>query len=121
MNRNRILADGNRRFSLLIEEEVLRHRIAAPDVMAAQLAHLAEAAGLPAVVLFTAERPMWPLEAFTVFNDERVIIELLSAQVTVTMPSEITLYVRAFARLGRLAVYGAGALNLITDAIAALS
>lgn len=124
MNRNRILADGNRRFSLLIEEEVLRHRIAAPDVMAAQLAHLAEAAGLPAVALgvvpFTTERPMWPLEAFTVFDDERVIIELLSAQVTVTAPSEITLYVRAFERLGRLAVHGAGALNLIADAIAAL-
>lgn len=125
MNRNRILADGNRRFSLLIEEEVLRHRIAGPDVMAAQLAHLAEAAGLPAVSLgvvpFAAERPMWPLEAFTVFDDERVIIELLSAQVTVTAPSEITLYVRAFERLGRFAVYGAGALNLIADAIAALS
>ena len=124
-NRNRILADGNRRFSLLIEEGVLRHRIAAPDVMAAQLAHLAEAAGLPAVALgvvpFTAERPMWPLEAFTVFDDERVIIELLSAQVTVTTPSEITLYVRAFERLGRLAVYGAGALDLIAGAIAALS
>ena len=125
MNRNRILADGNRRFSLLIEEEVLRHRIAAPDMMAAQLAHLAEVAGLPAVALgvvpFTAERPMWPLEAFTVFDDERVIIELLSAQVTVTAPSEITLYARAFERLGRLAVYGTGALNLIADAIAALS
>lgn len=124
MNRNRILADGTRRFSLLVEEEVLRHRICAPDVMAAQLARLAEAAGLPAVTLgvipFTAQRPMWPLEAFTVFDDERVIIELLSAQVTVTAPSEITLYVRAFERLASLAVYGAAALGLIASATAAL-
>ena len=49
---------------------------------------------------------MWPLEQFTVFDDERVHVELLSAQVTVTAPSEITLYVRAFERLARLAVYG---------------
>src|SRR6185437_13846778 len=79
VNRNRILRDGNHRFVLLIEEEVLRHRI-----------------GSPGVVPFTAERPMSPMEAFTVFDDERVIIELLSAKVTVTAPSEITLYVRAF-------------------------
>lgn len=124
MNRNRILADGNRRFSLLVEEEVLRHRVGGPDVMAAQLAHLIEAAVLPAATLgvipFTAERTMWPLEAFTVFDDERVIIELLSAQVTVTSPSEITLYVRAFERLARQAAYGAAARALIGDAITAL-
>lgn len=124
MNRNRILGDGNRRFALLVEEEVLRHRIGGPDVMAAQLARLIEAAELPAVTLgvipFTAERPMWPLEAFTVFDDERIIIELLSAQVTVTAPSEITLYVRAFERLARQALYGGAARTLILDAIDAL-
>jgi len=120
VNRNRILRDGNHRFVLLIEEEVLRHRIGSPDVMAAQLAYLAESMQFPAVTLgvvpFTAERPMWPLEAFTVFDDERVIIELLSAQVTVTAPSEITLYVRAFERLARLAVYGTAARALIEAA-----
>ena len=34
-------------------------------------------------------RPAWPLEQFTIFDDETVHIELLSAQVTVTAPSEI--------------------------------
>jgi hypothetical protein len=63
---------------------------------------------------------VWPLEQFTVFDDESVHIELLSAQVTVTAPSEITLYVRAFEQLGRLAVYGADARDLVGAAIAAL-
>jgi hypothetical protein len=40
--------------------------------------------------------------------------------VTVTAPSEITLYVRAFERLGRLSVYGDAAQALIADAITAL-
>jgi transcriptional regulator with XRE-family HTH domain len=124
MNRNRILSDGNRRFTLLVEEGVLRHRIGDRDVMAAQLGYLLAAMEFPAVTLgvvpFTAQRPMWPLEAFTVFDDERVLIELLSAQVTVTSPSEITLYVRAFEQFGRLAAYGAGARALIGAAIDAL-
>jgi hypothetical protein len=61
------------------------------------------------------------VESFTVFDDERVHVELLSAQVTVTAPSETTLYVRAFEKLAELAVYGAQARALITAAIDALS
>jgi transcriptional regulator with XRE-family HTH domain len=126
MSRNRIISSGNHRFVLLLEETVLRYRIGGADIMAAQLARLAEASNVPAVALgvipFAApERPAWPLEQFTVFDDERVHVELLSAHVTVTAPSEITLYVRAFERLARLAVYGDAARTLIDDAAAALA
>ena len=125
MSRNRILGSGNHRFALLLEETVLRYRIGGAGVMAAQLARLAEIGGLPSIALgvipaAAPERPAWPLEQFTVFDDERVHVELLSAHVTVTAPSEITLYVRAFERLARLAVYGNRALALIADAVTAL-
>ena len=124
VNRNRVLRDGNHRFALLVEETVLRYRIGTPDIMGAQLRHLLEVANLPWVALgvipSVAQRDMWPLEQFTVFDDSRVHVELLSAQVTVTAPSEITLYVRAFERLGRLAVYGDVARALIADAVATL-
>jgi transcriptional regulator with XRE-family HTH domain len=126
MNRNRILEDGSHRFALLVEETVLRYRIGSTGVMSAQLCRLLEATGLPVVSLgvipsAAPERPVWPLEQFTVFDDERVHIELLSAQVTVTAPSEITLYVRAFEKLAALAVYGPEAAALITAARDALS
>ena len=125
MGRNRILHSGNHRFALLIEETVLKYRIGGAEVMAAQLGHLLEALELPSVSLgvipFSAcGRPIWPLESFTVFDNERVHIELLSAQITVTAPSEITLYVRAFEKLAKLAVYGTQARALITAAIEAL-
>ena len=125
MSRNRMLSSGSHRFALLVEETVLRYRLASPEAMAGQLAGLLEATALPSVSLgvipFTAcPRPVWPLESFTIFDDERVHIELLSAQVTVTAPSEITLYVRAFEKLADLAVHGPQARALITAAIDAL-
>jgi transcriptional regulator with XRE-family HTH domain len=125
MGRNRMFGSGNHRFVLLMEETVLRYRIGGANVMAAQLEHLIEGSTLPAVALgiipfASPERPAWPVEQFTVFDDERVHVELLSAQVTVTAPSEITLYVRAFERLSKLAVYGDAARELIREAVTAL-
>jgi Domain of unknown function (DUF5753) len=125
MSRNRMLRSNNHRFVLLMEESVLRYRLGAADVMVDQLGYLLEATDLPSVSLgvipFTAQpRPLWPLESFTVFDDERVHIELLSAQVTVTAPSEITLYVRAFEKLAELAVYRTQARALIAAAVDAL-
>jgi transcriptional regulator with XRE-family HTH domain len=126
MQRKRLVQSGSHRFGAVIEEAVLRQVVGDAQVMAGQLGYLLEAIGLPAVSLgvipFSAgNRPVWPLEAFTVFDDSRVRVELLSAQVTVTSPSEIVLYVRAFEKLSALAVHGAGARALITDAISALS
>ncbi len=125
MSRNRMLSSGNHQFALLVEESVLRYRLAGVNVMATQLGYLLQATELPSVSLgvipFSASgRPVWPLESFTVFDDERVHVELLSAQVTVTAPSEITLYVRAFEKLNGLAAHGTAARTLITAAIDAL-
>jgi transcriptional regulator with XRE-family HTH domain len=125
MERNRLLRGQDHRFTMLIEESVLRYRIGDAEVMAAQLGHVLNVIPLPSVRLgvipFSAsQRDMWTLEAFTVFDDRRVHVELLSAQVTVTVPGEVVVYLRAFDRLAELAVYGADARGLITDAISAL-
>lgn len=125
MSRNRIVRAGNHRFAAIVEEAVLRQQVGSEDIQAAQLGYLLVAMELPTVSLgvipFSASgRPVWPLEAFTVFDDERVYVELLSAQVTVTAPSEIVLYLRAFEKLAGLAVHGNEARELISAAIAAL-
>lgn len=122
MQRRRLVESGNHRFFAVLEEAVLRQVIGDAGVMAGQLRYLAEVAALPSVSLGVipfgaAGRPVWPLEAFTVFDDSRVHVELLSAQVTVTVPSEIVLYVRAFEKLSGIAVYGDEARARITAAI----
>lgn len=126
MARNRILGSENRRFTMIVEESVLRYRVGGSSVMLAQLGHLLSATDMPSVRLgvipFAAEgRPMWTLEAFTAFDDARVHVELLSAQVTLTAPGEVILYLRAFDQLADLARYGDDARALITAAIKALA
>lgn len=125
MQRKRLLKSGSHRYVAILEEAVLRQVIGGAEVMAGQLGYLLDATALPSLSLGVipfgvAGRPVWPLEAFTVFDDTRISVELLSAQVTVTAPSEIVLYARAFEKLSGLAVYGDEARALITDAIGAL-
>jgi transcriptional regulator with XRE-family HTH domain len=122
MRRNRILHQPGHRFTVMIEESVLRYQIGAAAVMAEQLDHLLEVMLLPSVSLgvipFTAgPRPMWTLETFTVFDEERAFVELLAAQVCITVPGEVRLYLDAFAELAALAVSGDEARDLIRAAM----
>lgn len=94
---------------MLLEESVLRYRIGSNEVMSAQLGHLLSCAALPnvriGIIPFTVqERAMWTLEPFNIFDDARVHVETLTAQVTVTAPGEVVSYLRAFDRLASLAV-----------------
>lgn len=124
MDRSRIIRDGGRQFAIVVEESVLRHRLGDAGVMAGQLGSLLSAMDLTAVSLgvipAAVERTMWPIESFTVFDDERVDHEPLSASVQITAPDEVGQYLRAFGALQRQAVYGAEARALIVRAIEAL-
>jgi transcriptional regulator with XRE-family HTH domain len=121
----RALRQGGRRFALLVEETVLRHRVGDPDTMAEQLDHLMTVMALPSVSLgvipFTARRGMWALETFTVYDEAQAEVELLTARVTVTAPSEVRQYLAAFRRFAALAVHGPDARELIRAAIDALA
>ncbi|MFI1835969.1 helix-turn-helix domain-containing protein [Streptomyces olivaceoviridis] len=125
MDRQRILHSGDHRFAMLVEEWVLRTVIGDSDTMAGALGHLISVASLPSVSLGviplgTPRGAGWPVESFTIYDDAQVNVELVSAHLTVTQPGEIAEYVRAFAELSTIAVYGAQARTLITAAIDSL-
>jgi transcriptional regulator with XRE-family HTH domain len=125
LERSQIIHEAGHRFVLLIEESALYYQLGDSDAMAAQLGHLLTAGALPAVSLgiipmSTRERCLWPQEVFHVYDDTLVSVELLSAQVNITQPSEIALYLKAFEELRSMAVYGAQARALIVKAIDAL-
>ncbi|WP_445402494.1 helix-turn-helix domain-containing protein [Streptomyces sp. LE64] len=125
MDKQRVLHSGSRRFAVLLEEGVLRHRIGGADTMAGQLHHLLSMAALPNVSLgvipLTADRTaLWPVEDFWIFDEVQVNVELVSAFLTITQPHEIDAYARAFVDLAALAVHGAPARALVTAAVDAL-
>ncbi|MGW3872794.1 helix-turn-helix domain-containing protein [Streptomyces sp. NPDC005055] len=119
-----VVRKGDHRFALVLEESVLRHRVGDAETMAGQLGYLLSAMAFPSISLgiipFTAERHMWMTETFTVYDEEQAEAELLTARVNVTAPSEVAQYAKAFREFTQLAVYGAGARGLITDAISSL-
>lgn len=125
MRRSRIVREGDHRFALLVEESVLRHRVGGAEVMAGQLDHLLSVMAIPSVSLgiipFTADRGMWMIETFSIYDQRQAQVETLTAQVNVTAPSEVEQYVKAFREFARIAVYGARARDLITSAVDALS
>lgn len=124
IGRQWVLRDAGRQFGFLLEETALRSRFGDAEVMADQLGHLLAVSVLQQVSLgiipMTADRTMWPLEAFWIYDDERVVVELATAEITVKQPSEVATYVRVFAEMAQIAVHGKAARALITEAINAL-
>jgi hypothetical protein len=125
LHRSQVIHEPGHRFVLLIEEAVLYYQLGDAEAMAGQLGYLLTAGALPSVSFgiiptSTRERTLWPQETFDVHDDTLVSIELLSAEVNITQPTEIALYIKAFERLRRMAVYGAEARALIVKAVEAL-
>ncbi|MGI5518621.1 helix-turn-helix domain-containing protein [Streptomyces sp. CA-106131] len=125
VQRSQVIHEPGHRFVFLIEEAVLSYQLGDADAMAAQLGYLLTAGALPQVSFgviptTTRQRALWPQETFDVHDDTLVSVELLCAEVNVTQPSEIALYVKAFEQLRSMAVYGAQARALIVKAIDAL-
>ncbi|MFJ3787950.1 helix-turn-helix domain-containing protein [Kitasatospora sp. NPDC090091] len=124
MQSTRPMREGSHRIVCLVEESVLRFRIAETSVMAAQLRHLLSVMSLPRVSLgiipFTAQRSLWPVETFHVVDDQLVEVELVTARVRITAPSEVREYLQTFAELKGFAVYGQEARAVLGAAIDAL-
>ncbi|MFD9621867.1 helix-turn-helix domain-containing protein [Streptomyces virginiae] len=121
ITRSRYMYEGGHRFVVLLEEWVLRSLIGDQITQAAQLAHLLTVMPLPSVSLgivpLTAQRTMWPLEAFYVFDDRQAAVETLTAEVNISQPRELADYLKAFSILSKMAVYGDDARRLINSAI----
>lgn len=124
MARQRTIHEGEHTFAIVLEESVLRSRIGGVDTMAGQLGHLLAVASLRSISLgvipMTTVRTLRAVEGFWIFDDERVNVELVSGWLTITQPREIAAYVKAFAQMAAMAVYGPAARSLITAALAAL-
>ncbi|MFE7533266.1 helix-turn-helix domain-containing protein [Streptomyces rhizosphaericola] len=120
VERSRVIRRAGRLFPILIEESALRRQVGSIATMAEQLGYLLQVAALPTVTLGivpSRAMPMWPLETFTIFDEEQVGVELLTAAITITTPSEIAQYLAAHEELSAGAAHGPAALRLIARAV----
>jgi transcriptional regulator with XRE-family HTH domain len=121
MDRQRVLYTGDRKFHVVIEEQVLRTRVGNAEIMAGQLDRLLAVMSLPRVSIgiipAAGIRHSLTQGSFWMFDDSRVRIETVSASLTITQPRDIALYARVFEQLQRSSVYGRQARQLIGRAL----
>ncbi|MFC7308473.1 helix-turn-helix domain-containing protein [Streptomyces monticola] len=119
MERQKVLDDTSRSFSFLMTEQAVRWRRAAPEVMAAQCAHMAKVNGKPNVQLGiipqTAEVPGIPMNIFVVYDDRLVTVELFSGEVVLRDPRDITQHLNLFDLFWTHALTGDAATAFLTE------
>ncbi|MFI6998752.1 helix-turn-helix domain-containing protein [Nocardia sp. NPDC050175] len=124
LERQQVLYRGNHRFFFLIGEQVLHSRVGTAATMLEQMDRLLTAMSLPRVVLGivpTSSDYRTPvMNNFIMFDTRMVQVETTSAELTITQPSEIALYDKAFHRLKDQAIHGQGARAMITAAMDSL-
>jgi transcriptional regulator with XRE-family HTH domain len=121
LRRQEMLYRADRRFHLVLTEATLRYSLCPPEVMLGQLDRLIALAALPTVRLgvigFGTPCTVAPLHGFWLFDDDRVVVESYSAELTLAQPQEIELYARTFDALAGDASYGRAARAIITSVV----
>ncbi len=121
MERQKIIYDPGKRFTVVLEEQALRTWFGTADVQAGQLGRLLEVMSVPTVSLgiipLKTERTGVPAAGFWIFDDALAALEIPTASIEVTRPDEVGLYARMFSHLEESTVHGAAARRLIIRAL----
>lgn len=121
IERQQVLYDEAKAFAFVLTEGALRWRIGAPSVHAVQLHHVAGLANLPNVTVgiipMLAEVQARQTNMFAIFDASAVVIETMTAELTLREEQLIGFYGRMFDTLSASAVYGSEA-HAILDGIA---
>ncbi|MGW0179612.1 helix-turn-helix domain-containing protein [Nocardia sp. NPDC003345] len=120
MARKNVLQRAGHRFHILIGEAALYPTVGDNVVMVAQLEHLLgemERPNLRLGVIPLDIEYRAPATNFVIYDRAQVLTETVSAELTMTRPSEIALHEKTFAVLADQAAYNDAARTLITRAL----
>jgi transcriptional regulator with XRE-family HTH domain len=122
MERQAALYDESKRFDFVVTEGALRWRIGSPSVHAVQLHHIAGLAQLPnvkvGIIPSLADVGARQTNMFAIFDDSAVVVETMTAELTLREEQPVGFYARVFDTLRASAVYGEEA-RTVLDGIAA--
>ncbi|MEV0293199.1 helix-turn-helix transcriptional regulator [Nocardia sp. NPDC050710] len=121
MERQRALRQGPIKTMMLVDQAALLTTVGDREVVRGQLEHLLSSAfGNPRLVfgvIPTGAVFIYTTTSFDLWEHTMVQVETISAELTVTTPSELAYYEKAWAALHRQARYGDQAKALITAAL----
>lgn len=116
MSRQQVIYDSSKEIEVLCSEAGLRHPIAPPSVMAAQLDRLLALADMSTMrlAILPIDTPLQavPLHGFVIL-DNLVLVETINTEMSITEPPDLALYNRWFDTLWGRAVDGEQARGLL--------
>jgi transcriptional regulator with XRE-family HTH domain len=125
LQRQDILYRPDKRFHFVLTTAALQFRLCAPEAMLGQLDRLISLSQLPNVRLgiigSETEYTTAPWHGFWVYDNDRVLVETLSAELDLRQPQEIELYSNAFGELAAIASYGTAARAIVQEVMAELA
>jgi transcriptional regulator with XRE-family HTH domain len=117
MRRQEVLYEPDKQLRFLLTEAALRYQPCPASTLRGQLDRLLAASGLDtvrlAVVPFNIELPIVPNHGFWIFDDNLVLVETLSAELSLRDAEDIDLYTRYFEVLWDIALQGEDARQFI--------
>jgi transcriptional regulator with XRE-family HTH domain len=120
LERQTILYRGDHRFHFILAQQALLTTVGSVDTMIGQLDRLLAVMSLPRVgfgIIPSHAEYQTPTNQFIIFDDRLVHVETVSAELSVSQPQEVAVYVKAFQRLTKQTVIGAAARALIAAAL----
>ncbi|MEU4341705.1 helix-turn-helix transcriptional regulator [Nocardia sp. NPDC023852] len=118
--RQRVLRRGDHRLVQLVDQSALHTHVGDTTVMTDQLQHLLDTGfGNPRLILGVVPAGtgfIYTTTSFDLLDRRTALVETISAELTITTPSELTLYEKAWTGLYDHAVFGDQARALITTA-----
>nr|WSW62817.1 helix-turn-helix domain-containing protein [Streptomyces sp. NBC_00998] len=117
LERQAVLFDSTKKLRFVITEPVLRWRIVSPQMMAAQLDRIVSVSRLAhvdiSVVPLSAPQTDIANHAFVIRDDRMVTVETVHAEIVVTDPRDVEMYVRKFEGFENSALSGDGMRSLV--------
>lgn len=117
MARQALLTEPDRSFTFLLPEGPLRWQVGSPQLMAAQLDHIACIADQPhvrvGVIPWTTAVEVAPVAGFDLYDERAVIVGTEAGTTFLTDPHDVAPYLRLFADLAALACYDDAALTVL--------
>lgn len=110
LERQQVLYDPSKSLHFIVTENVLRWRIVSPSRMAEQIDRLISLSRLPnidiRVVPFSVQQTDIANHAFVIRDDRTVSIETVHAELVVTDPRDVAVYVQKFEGFAAVALTG---------------